>query len=207
VAGLTCKGVAGAGRAQVGVAFAAGREDDGWGVDASARRLDAAERPVLNPEGAGGCREAEADAQLAGAAEKGSLNVGGGVGGGIDVQTVGRGGRDTKRAQESAKGVGTEGGEGGLDEASVASEEGGKLVGGERAREVAPPAAGGEEFHARARKLLEKDDAATAFGGRDGSQEAGGAGADDGEVHGIGRVGIHGGYRNGMRAARQGNDK
>jgi len=115
------------------------------------------------------------------------------------VEPVGRGGRDAEGAQESAKGVGTEGGKGGQDETSVASESCGELVGGEGAGEVAPSAAGREEFDAGARELFEENDpaghgtsrtrarGAPGFGGGDCGQEAGRAGADDGEVeHGFG---------------------
>ena len=187
MAGLACEGVAGAGRAQVGVAFAAGREDDGVCGDATAGGLDAAEGVVFDPEGAGGGGEAEADAQVAGAADEGPLDVGGGVGDGKDVEPVGGGGGDAEGMEESAEVVGTEGVECGQDETSVASEAGGELTGGKRIGEVAPAAAGREEFYAGARELFEEDDAATEFGGGDGGQEAGGSGADDGEVeHGFG---------------------
>ena len=197
VSGLACEGVAGAGRAQVGVAFAAGGEDNGGGGDASAGGPETAEDIVFDPEGAGGDGEAQADTEFAGAADEGAPDVGGGVGDRKDVAPVGCGGGDAEGMEESAKGVGPEGRERRLDETSVASKAGGKRVGWERVGEVASAAAGGEEFDARARKLFEEDDAPAALGGGDGGQKAGGSGADDGEVRSIRWGGTHGEHRNG----------
>jgi len=92
---------------------------------------------------------------------------------------------DAMFSDESKKIIGRETGEGGFGKVGIGGEEIFRCC--VNVGEIAAAAAGDEDFFADAVGMFEDGDAAAAFAGFDGAEEAGGAGAQDQNVEGMGQ--------------------
>jgi hypothetical protein len=117
-------------------------------------------------------------AQLPHLADKRIADIGGAIGCRENVHAVLAGGCDAKIVEELPQRGTVHHGKGRRHESPLAAKGAQEIVVGKRIGEVAPAAAGGEEFCAGLIELLAYDDLRAGGAGGDGSHHSRGAGAD-----------------------------